>query len=62
MSIGKIAVLTAATGEDIIDSSHSKGAKLQRRASQWAVNPNIQVLFMLQLPTNDKWLPVRVGR
>lgn len=40
VSTGKIAVVTAATGEDIIDSSHSKAAGLQRRPGQWAVNPN----------------------
>lgn len=51
VSIGKIAVITATTGEHIIDSSHSKAAEPQRRAGQWAVNPNIPVLFMLQPPT-----------
>lgn len=60
VSIGKIAVVTATTGEDIIGHSHSKAA-LRRRAGQWAINPNIPVLFMLQHPPthtpNDKWLP-----
>lgn len=52
MSIGKIAVVTAATEEDIIDSFHSKAAEPQRRIEpKWAVNPNIQMQFMLQPPT-----------
>lgn len=51
VSIGKIAVVTAATEEDIIDSSHSQAAELRRRAGRWAVNPNIQVWFTLLPPT-----------
>ena len=48
VSTGKIAVVKDATEEDIIDSSHSKAARSQRRAGQWAINSDIQVQLSLQ--------------
>lgn len=59
-SIGKIAVVAAATGEDTIDSSHSRAAE---EAGQEAVNPNIPVQSMRQPPPQmTDGSRVRAGR